>query len=228
MSAEHNSLYFGFTCVGFLAICVVLAVAIWIFVRSGEKGATKLNGAAGCAIGGALIVIAGLMALGCAVVLALDVAREAKNEFRESLAEFQFDTLESETGENADEHDDTSLEDSTHEHAHSGGVGATTPSEAFPRVELHVRFHSNGDEASEAAVSQARHWLRANVNADQTTRHEFGEDGSDSHGNLPSTVDISFELSPEEAAAFETALREKWPDLKLTGGATIELRRTPH
>lgn len=225
MSAEHNSLYFGFTCIGFLAICVVLAVAVWIFVRSGEKGATKLNGAAGCAIGGGLVFVAGLMALGIAVVLALDVAREAKNEFRESMAEFDFDTH---MGDDADEHDDMSLDESTHEHAHSGGLRATTPADAAPRVELHVRFHSNGDEASEAAVSTARSWLRANVNADQTTRHEFGELGYDSSGKLASTVDIEFELSAEDAAAFEQALRAEWPDLKLPGGATIELRRTPH
>lgn len=227
MSADLHAPYFGFTCLGFLAICVVLAVAIWIFVRSGEKGATKLNGAAGCAIGGALVLVAGLMALGCALIIGLDVAKHATHEFSEHMSEWQIDSEGNLSSGSAGE-DEESLDESEREHAESGGLHATTPSDGAPRVELHVRFHSNGDDASEAAVATARSWLRANVNADQTTRHEFGELGADSSGNLASTVDIEFELSAEDAAAFETALREEWPDLKLTGGATIELRRTPH
>ena len=234
MFAALDLPFFGFTCLGFLAICVVLAIAVWIWVQSGEKGATKLNGGAGCAIGGALIFVAGLMAVGCAVVLVVDIARETKKEFGDQLAQWQIEAQddhelgsEDEDAESMDEdghdgavHDADRHDASDHEHAHSGEHGATQPSDAAQLVEMHVRFHTQSDDA----IARGRKWMREHVEADLTTAHEVT---TDPHGVLSRTLDFSFDLPAAKADVVEKALREEWPDLKLPDGGSIELRRSP-
>ena len=59
---------FGFTCLSFLMLLVIVAIATWLVFRSQEPGKTRLSGCAGCAVGLALLLIAGLGALGCTAV----------------------------------------------------------------------------------------------------------------------------------------------------------------
>jgi hypothetical protein len=67
---------FGFTCLSFLMLLVILAIATWLVFRSQEPGRTKLSGCAGCAVGFALLLIAGLGALGCTAVAVLTAPAE--------------------------------------------------------------------------------------------------------------------------------------------------------
>jgi len=68
---------FGFFALGFLFFATVVAVAVWLAVRSGEKGTTKLGGFAGCAIALALLAIAGLGAIGALIVGLVSIPGEA-------------------------------------------------------------------------------------------------------------------------------------------------------
>jgi hypothetical protein len=88
MNAPHWPL-FGFSCLAFLLICCVLAVACWLVFKSGEKGTTKLGAPAGCMVGCALVLLALLGGLGVVVVLCLQVPQELVRHgpFRK----FQFD-----------------------------------------------------------------------------------------------------------------------------------------
>lgn len=67
---------FGFTCLSFLMLLVVIAVAAWLVFRSGEPGKTKLTAPAGCAIGCAILLLGGLGALGCTAVVLLSAPDE--------------------------------------------------------------------------------------------------------------------------------------------------------
>jgi hypothetical protein len=64
---------FGFFLLAFLALLLILAIAAFLVFKSGEPGTSKLSGPAGCAIGCALIVLAGMGAIGtgCVALLAL-------------------------------------------------------------------------------------------------------------------------------------------------------------
>jgi hypothetical protein len=55
---------FGFVLLVFLLLATILAVGVFLAFKSGEQGKTKLGGFAGCAIALALLVIAGLGAVG--------------------------------------------------------------------------------------------------------------------------------------------------------------------
>src|SRR5437867_2708302 len=64
---------FGLLGLAFVLVCTILAIACWLVFRSGEAGKTRLSGCAGCAIGLALLGIAGLaaIALGTDVVVSI-------------------------------------------------------------------------------------------------------------------------------------------------------------
>lgn len=82
---------FGFFGLGFLFFATIVAVAVWLAVRSGEKGSTKLGGFAGCMIALALLVIAGLGALGCTTIAILNTPREIVERGPVKSFEFQLD-----------------------------------------------------------------------------------------------------------------------------------------
>ncbi|MDZ4773268.1 MAG: hypothetical protein SGI72_09060 [Planctomycetota bacterium] len=67
---------FGFVLLAFLLLAVVLAVAVFFAFKSGEQGKTKLSGFAGCAIALALLVIAGIGAVGLLIVAAIAAPNE--------------------------------------------------------------------------------------------------------------------------------------------------------
>jgi hypothetical protein len=68
---------FGFVLLAFLLLGVVLAVAIFFAFKSGNAGQTKLSGPAGCFIALALLVIAGIGAIGLTIVALVTLPAEA-------------------------------------------------------------------------------------------------------------------------------------------------------
>lgn len=202
--------YFGFVCIGFLAICVVLAVAVWIFVQSGDKGSNKLNGAAGCAVGGALVAIAGLMAVGCAVVLVVDASKRAVHAVREDVSRWDFSTP---SAPPAIEHGDLHEHSDADEHADEHGDKADA---ADGRTPAHVVFTPRGGN-----LVAEREWLREHVLSDMQTTYSLE---SSSDGNKQ-TVDIELRLTDDEYRELAAAMSEHWPGSKLPDGGTVELRR---
>lgn len=81
---------FGFALLAFLLLAVVLAVAVFFAFRSGEHGKTKLSGCAGCAVALGLAFVAGLGALGLAVVSLLNVKTEWIRHGPVKSAEFEW------------------------------------------------------------------------------------------------------------------------------------------
>lgn len=68
---------FGFSCLGFLLVCAILAVAAWFVLRTGKDGQAKIGGLGGCAIALALLLVAGVAAVGCSAVAFLGARMEA-------------------------------------------------------------------------------------------------------------------------------------------------------
>lgn len=67
---------FGFVLLAFLMLAVVLAVAVFFAFKSGNAGQTKLSGPAGCFIALALLVIAGIGAIGLSIVALVTIPSE--------------------------------------------------------------------------------------------------------------------------------------------------------
>ncbi|MBL8859475.1 MAG: hypothetical protein JNL28_13265 [Planctomycetes bacterium] len=82
---------FGFALLAFLILALVVAVAVFFIFKSGEQGKTKLNGCAGCAIGFALLAIAGLGALGLVFVSVVSLPSEAVRHGPVKALEFHWD-----------------------------------------------------------------------------------------------------------------------------------------
>src|SRR5689334_9200386 len=75
MNSNHWPL-FGFGCLAFVMICLIIAVACFLVFKSGEKGKTKLGAPAGCLIGCALVFVALLAAFGVTLVLTAHAKQE--------------------------------------------------------------------------------------------------------------------------------------------------------
>lgn len=84
MNDSPSELAYFFSAGAFLLLCTVLAIAVWFLFKSGEQGKTKLNGAAGCAIGFALVAIALLMALVATFAIAVSAGRWIAHEIHEN------------------------------------------------------------------------------------------------------------------------------------------------
>jgi len=68
---------FGFAVLAFLLLCAILAFAVWFATRGvADPGRSRINGPAGCAIGCALLAIAGLGAIATLAVVLVNVPAE--------------------------------------------------------------------------------------------------------------------------------------------------------
>ncbi len=81
---------FGFVLLAFLLLGVVLAVAVFFAFKSGNAGQTRLSGPAGCLIALALLVIAGIGAIGLAIVALVTLPAEAMKHGPVKSFELQF------------------------------------------------------------------------------------------------------------------------------------------
>src|SRR5438034_7536604 len=86
----HYLPMFAFYLLAFLLVAAVLAVAVFLAFKSGAQGQTKLGGCAGCAIAFALLLVAGLGAVGIGFVALMHLPNQAlrRGPFRRFHMEF--------------------------------------------------------------------------------------------------------------------------------------------
>lgn len=199
---------FGFSLLGFLAICVVLAVAVWAAFRSGESGQSKLGGLAGCAIALALLMIAGLGALGCTMIAVIDApnqwiqrgpVKRIDAHFDESPREFRL--------HEGDHHEGGEHED---EHAASGTEG--DPQDG------HLSFRLRIDLAGED-VGEITRWFRDHTDDDltYTITSEDGPDGPVTH------LDVTLPMPRRDLEKLRDDLQREF-HLRLPNSVRIEVR----
>jgi len=181
---------FGF---GFLFFCTVLAVAVWLAFRSGEKGTTKLGGFAGCAIALALVFVAGLGALGCTAIALLNTPNELIHRGPVRSLEFHWDH-DAGPGEDGDPADPSTPPDPAH---------AVT-----------LRFELEGVDAG-----QVTRWIRDHTDGDvpYTITTGTDEDGSSVH------LEVSLPISRRDLRRFREDFHRDFPDVRLPTRVRIEL-----
>lgn len=70
---------FGFAVLAFLLLCAVLAFAVWFATRGAvEPGRSRVSGPAGCAIGCALLVMAGLGTIATVAVVVVNLPDDGR------------------------------------------------------------------------------------------------------------------------------------------------------
>jgi hypothetical protein len=87
---------FGFVLLAFLLLAVVLAVAVFFAFKSGQAGQTKLSGPAGCMVALALLLIAGIGAIGLVIVALVTLPSEAVRRGPVKSLEWRFPAHEDE------------------------------------------------------------------------------------------------------------------------------------
>ena len=186
---------FGFFGLGFLFFCTIVAVGVWLAVKSGEQGSTKLGGVAGCAIAFALLVIAGMGALGCTAIALMNTPNEIVRRGPVKRFEMRW----------GDEHG--------HEHGDADEEGVPAPD---PEHAITLRFELEGVEPS-----QITSWICDNTDHDvpYTITTVAGEDGTLLH------VDVSLPITAEEVRRIREDFRRDFPNLRLPASVEVEIRR---
>lgn len=185
---------FGFFGLGFLLFATIVAVAVWLAVRSGEKGSTKLGGFAGCAIALALLVIAGLGALGCTTIALLNTPNEMVQRGPVKSFEFHWDD----------------------EHGLRHEVGDEDEWEARDEDSaVRLRFEIQGVEPG-----QVTRWIRENTDGDVSFTITTSEDEEGKVVHL----DVSLPISEDEVRRFREDFHRDFPDLRLPESIKVELR----
>lgn len=193
MNASHWPL-FGFGCLVFIGIGVMLAVATYFVFRSGEKGSTKLTAPAGCLVGCALLAIAGVAGLGVVFVLTLHAQQEL-------VRHGPFKKLELEL-------------EPPHTHALPAGQGETRTQHARLVIEL-----SSVEGWAEVSEDVSR-WLRAHLETDIGVRVEAQDSGQGPRSVLTFEADIP----EQDLEELRRDLRQILPTLRLPAHVRAELR----
>lgn len=188
---------FGFALLAFLLLAVVLAVAVFFAFRSGEQGKTKLGGFAGCAIALALLVVAGLGAIGTLIVGLVSIPGEAIRHGPVKSFEWRWNSEED----------------------------ATVPAPDAPRssraeAPFRVRVELRGTQDSHEVMR----WIRKRT--DERTTISVHEE-RDAKGEAVTIVEITPRLDVHDRGQLEEIFRDlkrDIPDLKLPAGGRIELR----
>jgi len=187
---------FGFFGLGFLFFCTIVAVGVWLAVKSGEQGSTKLGGVAGCAIAVALLVIAGMGALGCTAIALMNTPNEIVR--RGPVKRFEMHW--------GDDHEHGEAD----EEAGEKGVPAPDAEHAIT-----LRFELEGVEPG-----QITSWIRDNTDNDvpYTITTVAGEDGTVLH------VDVSLPITTKEVHKIREDFHRDFPNLRLPESVEVELR----
>ncbi|MCY2960816.1 MAG: hypothetical protein NTY35_11670 [Planctomycetota bacterium] len=196
---------FGFAVLAFLLLCAILAFAVWFATRGfADPGRSRVNGPAGCAIGCALLVVAGLGALATLAVVAVNLPTEWARHGPVSRVELRYgdDKKADEAGK------DPSAPDTA---PRSPGLGQ--PARVHAEIELRPGYDA-------APILRA---LRREVSTglDITVR-TVERDGT------PRTV-IEVVAPLDKAAERELretlrGLKEELPDLDVPTGIVLEIR----
>jgi hypothetical protein len=189
---------FGFFGLGFLLFAAVIAIAVWIAVKSGQQGSTKLGGFAGCAIALALLVVAGIGAVGCTAIALLNTPNEMVQRGPVKRFELKWDD----------------------EHGLHGGESAQEE-KGPPRDSKHavsLRFELDGVDPG-----QVTRWIREHTDSDipYTISTTTTIDGEERTVHL----EISLPISDDEVRRMREDFHRDFPDLRLPVSVEVEIRR---
>jgi hypothetical protein len=212
---------FGFTCLSFLMLLVILAIASWLVFRSGEKGSTRLSGCAGCAIGFALLAIAGLGALGFLAVAVVSAPVEMVRHGPFRKFEFHWPKDGDEDRSSRRGAPDAPREPGAPGEPDAPGepreLGEPDASDRYPaRLSLTLREGSNVGEIA-GAISE---WLReeSDGDLDVRVRSESTFDGE------VTRLEFRLPVSRAELEELRDELRRELPRLRLPESLEIEVR----
>jgi hypothetical protein len=202
---------FGFAAFAFLIVCGVLAIATFLVFKSGAQGETKLNGCAGCAIGFALLLIAGLAAAMCGGVMFVNTKSELLRHGPVRSLELDFDHDHTEPAPAPGAPSSEDMDEDREKHA-EGEPAHPAHAATDPQHPVHLRIFVRGDEYP-AAISE---WVREHVDGDisVTTRKE-GES---------TVVEFGLPFTREDLSDFKRELREAMPGMKIPRGIKIEIK----
>lgn len=201
MDAAMSQPLLGYACLGFFLVCVVLAIATWLVFKSGEKGTTKLGGVAGCAIGAALVVIAGMMAVGALVFAGVGLRKDARERGRVHVEDLF-----------GDEEEDETTDDAMDE-------GSEDEPETVDAADL-VQVEVVADVNDPSEIGPVIDRLRDLTEGDFSTHLETVRDGNASRTELRVTISVAEGRVDE----LKTELERAWPGLLLPHGGKLEVR----
>jgi hypothetical protein len=221
---------FGFTVLAFLIVCGIIAIATFLVFKSGQQGTTKLGGCAGCAIGFALLAIAGLATAVCVGVMILTTQDEL-------VRHGPVRSLELELGDHdtADEHaippeSDGKDSDSAAEMGQGESNAEARPEESDdhklapgalrPVTEgrkdtqhpVHLKLVIRGKEYP-AKISE---WMREHTEGDVSITMTTQGDRT--------VVDFGLPFTREELKQFKRDLKEALPHMKLPKGIKVQIK----
>jgi hypothetical protein len=201
---------FGFVAFAFLIVCGVLAVATFLVFKSGAHGETKLGGCAGCAIGFALLLIAGVAAAMCVGVVLVNTKSELIRRGPVRSLELQFP--------DRDRDDDTTApraprsESEGNEPDEHGPATPGEQSDKDARHPVHLKLVVRGDEYP----AQISEWVREHTTGDVSVMTVREGDRTIVVFGLPFTR--------EQLADFKRELRESMPGMKLPKSIKVEIK----
>lgn len=193
MSASFGTVL-ALAVLGYLFLLAVLAVAALIVVRSAKDG--KAGGCTGCAIALAIVVAAGLGAVGCTA--ATLVAAGSDLIQNGPIRSIRFErVVDRNTGREL------------------GRSWRTEPAYQgqYP-VRLQIALEGNVD------VGRIARWIRDELDGDVSLSYEVVETPDGRRTEL----DIGLPIDPDEMADFERELRRELPELELPEAIRIEIR----
>lgn len=207
LTPMHVLPIFGFAAIAFLMIGVILAVAVWIAFRSGQAGSTKLGGLGGCMVAFALVLVAGLGAVACLVVAAVNAPNELLRGGPVRKIEAHWPDVHKDHGEKGER----TAEAQASEEPEPGASG-TEDEDAHG---LHIRVEIEGGDSAQIA-----RWVREHTEGDLEVR-TARIDGPDGRRTR---VDIRIPVSDAEVRKLRHDLERDLPNLNLPYGVTIELK----
>lgn len=222
---------FGFTVLAFLIVCAILAVATYLVFKSGEQGTTKLGGCAGCAVGFALLAIAGMAASMCAGVILLSTKAELVRHGPIRRLELDLDHDGDEDAAMVPgEQDET--EQAPAEQAHDGADRdhpasdddkalhpvAPTPSEVPGAAAkdashaVHLRLTIRGKEYP----AEIADWIREHTSGDVTVTVTHRADRT--------IVDLALPITRKDVQQFKHDMKDALPGMKLPKGIKVDIK----
>jgi len=196
---------FGFVLLGFLSICVILAVACFLAFKSGKEGTTKLGTGAGCLVALGLVFVAGLSALGCTAIAFLNAPNEVIRHGPFRRVEAHWPDLHADASEPADEPADEPAGEQAGEQA-----GEPRDSEG-----LRLRIEMDGGDPAEVT-----RWFREHTDEDLTVSVESVEGPAG-----PRTrIDIEIKIPESDLHDIRRDFQRDLPNLNLPNGLSIELK----
>lgn len=192
---------FGFAVLAFLFLCAILAFAVWFATRgAADPGKSRINGPAGCAIGCALLAIAGLGAIATAAVIVVNLPFEWARHGPIGRMELRYD----DAGDDA--------RDDLGDDARDGGLRRVEP-----RVHAEIELRPGYEAAPILRV------LRDEVSSglDVTVK------SVERDGVARTVIEIDAPLDEQARKELDEALRElrqELPELELPRGIVLEIR----